>query len=67
MEPDQDFFLIPHQPHDANLRIEYEEYPSGQFQVLEQATAIRYRMQLVHDCLGNIFTHKFDAQYNTRA
>jgi HEAT repeats len=54
----------PTQPHDANLRIAYEEYPSGQFQVLEQATAIRYRMQLIHDRLGEIFTHEFDAQPN---
>lgn len=54
----------PTQQQDANLRIEYEEYPSGQFQVLEQATAIRYRMQLVHAHLGEIFTHEFDAQPN---
>jgi hypothetical protein len=54
----------PNQSHDANLRIAYEEYPSGQFQVLEQATAIRYRMQLVHDRLGQIFTHQFDARPN---
>jgi len=57
----------PTQPHDADLRIEYEEYPSGQFQVLEQATAIRYRMQLVHDRLGKIYTHEFDAQPNASA
>jgi hypothetical protein len=57
----------PTQPHDANLRIAYEEYPSGQFQVLEQATAIRYRMQLIHDRLGEIFTHEFDAQPNASA
>ena len=54
----------PSQPHDANLRIEYEEYPSGQFQVLEQATAIRYRMQLVHDRLGEVFSHHFEAGPN---
>ncbi|HBP88933.1 MAG TPA: HEAT repeat domain-containing protein [Nitrospirales bacterium] len=54
----------PNQPHDANLLIEYEEYPSGQFQVLEQATAIRYQMRLVHEGLGEIFTHQFDAQPN---
>jgi hypothetical protein len=52
----------PKQPHDANLRIQYEEIPSGQFQVLEQATAISYRMQLVHDRLGEVFSHQFDAQ-----
>jgi hypothetical protein len=52
------------QPHDANLRIQYEEIPSGQFQVLEEATAIRYRMQLMHDRLGEIFSHDFDAQPN---
>lgn len=52
------------QPHDANLRIQYEEIPSGQFQVLEEATAIRYRMQLMHDRLGEIFSHHFDAQPN---
>ncbi len=61
------FFLSPTQPHDANLLIEYVKYPSGQFQVLEQATAIRYRMQLIHDRLGEIFTHEFDAQPNARA
>lgn len=54
----------PTQPHDANLRIAYEEYPSGQFQVLEQATAIRYDMKLVHDRLGKIFSHHFEAQPN---
>ena len=54
----------PDQPHDANLRIQYEEIPSGQFQVLEQATAIHYRMQLVHDRLGEIFSHQFDAEPN---
>lgn len=54
----------PNQPHDANLRIQYEEIPSGQFQVLEQATSIRYRMQLVHDRLGEIFSHHFDAEPN---
>jgi hypothetical protein len=54
----------PKQPHDANLRIQYEEIPSGQFQVLEQATSIRYHMQLVHDRLGEIFSHHFDAQPN---
>ena len=54
----------PEQPHDANLRIQYEEIPSGQFQVLEQATAIHYRMQLVHDRLGEIFSHYFDAEPN---
>jgi hypothetical protein len=54
----------PNQPHDATLRIEYEEIPSGQFQVLEQATAIHYGMQLVHDRLGKIFIHQFDVQPN---
>ena len=54
----------PTQPHDATLRIAYEEYPSGQFQVLEQATAIRYDMKLVHDRLGKIFSHHFEAQPN---
>jgi hypothetical protein len=54
----------PNQPHDANLRIQYEEIPSGQFQVLEQATAIHYGMQLVHDRVGEIFSHHFDAQPN---
>jgi len=54
----------PGQSHDANLRIHYEEIPSGQFRVLEQATAIHYRMQLVHDRLGQIFSHQFDAEPN---
>ncbi len=54
----------PNQPHDADLRIQYEEIPSGQFQVLEEATAIRYRMQLVHDRLGEIFSHHFEAGPN---
>ena len=54
----------PKQPHDANLRIQYEEFPSGQFQVLEQATTIHYRMQLVHDRLGEIFSHDFAAEPN---
>ena len=54
----------PEQPHDASLQIQYEEIPSGQFQVLEQATAIHYGMQLVHDRLGKIFSHQFDAQPN---
>ena len=54
----------PNQPHDANLRIQYEEIPSGQFQVLEEATAIRYRLQLVHDRLGEIFSHHFEAGPN---
>ncbi len=54
----------PNQSHDAILQIQYEEIPSGQFQVLEQATAIRYRMQLIHDRLGEIFSHHFEAQPN---
>jgi hypothetical protein len=54
----------PNQSHDAILQIQYEEIPSGQFQVLEQATAIRYRMQLVHERLGEIFSHHFEAQPN---
>lgn len=54
----------PSQPHDANLRIQYEEIPSGQFRVLEQATAIRYRVQLMHARLGEIFSHYFEAQPN---
>ena len=54
----------PKQPHDAILHIQYEEIPSGQFQVLEQATAIRYQMELVHDRLGKIFSHHFEAQPN---
>ena len=54
----------PKQPHDAILHIQYEEIPSRQFQVLEQATAIRYNMQLVHDRLGEIFSHHFEAQPN---
>ncbi|WP_342346825.1 hypothetical protein [uncultured Nitrospira sp.] len=67
MESDQDFFLSPTQPHDANLRIENEEFPSGKVQILEQATAIRYQMPLVHDHLGEIFTYEFDAQPNASA
>ena len=54
----------PKQPHDAILYIQYEEIPSGQFQVLEQATAIRYDMKLVHDRLGKIFSHHFEAEPN---
>jgi HEAT repeat protein len=54
----------PSQPHDANLRIQYEEIPSGQFRVLEQATAIRYQVQLMHARLGEIFSHYFEAQPN---
>lgn len=56
--------LDPNQPHDANLRIQYEEIPSGQFQVLEQGTAVRYGMQLVHEGLGQIFSRQFDAEPN---
>ncbi|GJL59434.1 MAG: hypothetical protein NPIRA03_22910 [Nitrospirales bacterium] len=54
----------PKQPYDAILHIQYEEVPSGQFQVLEQATAIRYDMTLVHERLGKIFSHHFEAQPN---
>lgn len=54
----------PNQPHDANLRIQYEEIPSGKFQVLEQGTAIRYGMRLVHERLGQIFSRQFDAEPN---
>ncbi len=54
----------PGKPHDANLRIQYEEIPSGQFLVLEQGTTIRYRMQLMHDRLGEVFSHDFEAQPN---
>lgn len=54
----------PQQPHDANLRIQYKEFPSGQFQVLEEATAVNYHMQLVHDRLGEIFSHQFEARPN---
>ncbi len=54
----------PSQPHDANLRIQYEEIPNGQFKVLEQGTAIRYRMQLMHEGRGEIFSHDFEAQPN---
>ena len=54
----------PKQPHDAILYIQYEEIPSGQFQVLEQATAIRYDMKLVHDRLGQVFSHHFEAEPN---
>jgi len=52
----------PSQPHDAILQIQYEEIPGGQFQVLEQSTAISYRMQLLHDRLGQVFSHHFEAQ-----
>ncbi len=54
----------PNQPHDANLRIHYEEIPSGTFQVLEQGTSIRYEMQLVHERLGEIFSRRFIAEPN---
>ncbi len=54
----------PSQPHDANLRIRYEEIPNGQFKVLEQGTAIRYQMQLMHEKTGEIFSHFFEAQPN---
>lgn len=54
----------PNQSYDANLRIQYEEFPSGQFRVLEQATAIHYRMQLVHARLGKIFSRQFEAHPN---
>jgi len=54
----------PTHSYDANLRIQYEEFPSGQFRVLEQATAIHYRMQLVHAHLGKIFSHQFEARPN---
>jgi hypothetical protein len=53
------------EPHDATLLIQYEEIPSGRFQVLEQATAIRYRMRLIHDQLGELFSHSFEAQPST--
>ena len=52
----------PSQPHDAILHIQYEEIPGGQFRVLEQSTAIRYRMQLMHDRLGEVFSHYFEAE-----
>lgn len=51
-------------PHDANLRIDYEEYPSGQFQVLEEATAVTYSLRLLHARLGEIFFRQFDAAPN---
>ncbi len=54
----------PSQPHDANLRIRYEEISNGQFEVLEQGTAIRYQMQLMHEKVGEIFSHFFEAQPN---
>lgn len=54
----------PEQPHDAKLLIQYQEIPSGQFQILEQATAVRYHMQLVHDRLGEIFSRRFEARPN---
>ncbi len=51
-------------PHDANLHIAYEEYASGQFQVLEQATALTYSLQLVHSQYGKIFSRDFAANPN---
>ena len=63
---DAGFIVVfdPALPHDANLRIQYEEYPSGQFQVLEQATALTYSLQLVHTHLGEIFSRDFKAKPN---
>lgn len=52
------------QPHDAKLRIHYEELPSGHFKILEQGTSIRYEMQLVHERLGEIFSRQFTAEPN---
>jgi hypothetical protein len=52
----------PSQPHDAILHIQYEEIPGGQFQVLEQSTAIRYGMRLMHDRLGEVFSRYFEAE-----
>lgn len=54
--------LDPNEDHDAVLTVRYEEIPSGQFQVLEQGTAIRFETWMTHRDLGKVFSEKLEAR-----